>query len=173
MEVECANVYASAGIPPTDDPPALATLCQRILRATVQLSYSVLKVTMRRDHAGKTLLVPAHLSDADARFATALAVAEHWLKRRSIDAANASRLAGALLCPRPSFLRVVDAVGYDVSAIAECFGVTETVALLRIGEVTGQPVVLSDRTSNVVHVRGRREPGLRPIRMQRQGVALA
>lgn len=57
--------------------------------------------------------------------------------------ANAGGLAAALLCPRPSFLRVVERVGYDVPAIAECFRVTETLAHLRYGEVTGQPVVAS------------------------------
>lgn len=165
MEAECANAYTCAGFLATDDPPSVDALCQALMLTRPRFA-DVSRVTVQFRRGKWAMLVPEHLSDEDARFAAALVVAEHWLKLRGIDAANASQLAGALLCPRPAFLRCVELVGRDAETLADLFGCPVEVALLRIGEVTGQPVVLSDRTSNVVHMRGRRERGTRPLRME-------
>lgn len=51
-------------------------------------------------------------------------------------------LGARLLCPAPAFRRVVSRVGHRVHGIAEAFGVSQALSLLRLGEVTGRPVVL-------------------------------
>lgn len=50
-----------------------------------------------------------------------------------------------LLCPTRAMRRVVSHHGHRVHAIAEAFGVTQGMSLLRIGEVTGRPVALLRR----------------------------
>lgn len=47
-----------------------------------------------------------------------------------------------LLCPAPAFRRAVRQVGHRVHGLADAFGTTQGMALLRLGEVTGRPVVL-------------------------------
>jgi hypothetical protein len=56
--------------------------------------------------------------------------------------AMCNALAAALLAPRAAFRLAIFETGYDVPAIADAFRTTQSVALLRIGEVVGNPVVL-------------------------------
>lgn len=50
--------------------------------------------------------------------------------------------AGALLAPRPAMIRLYRAFGFDVEAIADEVGSTQTWAALRIGEVFHVPLVV-------------------------------
>jgi hypothetical protein len=50
--------------------------------------------------------------------------------------------AGALLAPRPAVIRLHRAFGFDLTAIADEVGSTETWAALRIGEVFHVPLVV-------------------------------
>lgn len=58
-----------------------------------------------------------------------------------------------LACPSPAFRRLVSKVGHRVHGIAEAFGVSQSMTLLRLGEVTGRPVLLLRQTQHIA--RGR------------------
>ncbi len=58
-------------------------------------------------------------------------------------------LGAALAVPRVEFRRAVGAVGHRVFALAAAFGVQQSVALLRLGEVTGRPVALLRPTAPI------------------------
>lgn len=51
-------------------------------------------------------------------------------------------LAGALVAPRHAFRAAVAKLGDDVEQMALTFGTTESLCLLRLGEVTGRPLAL-------------------------------
>ena len=55
-----------------------------------------------------------------------------------------------LLCPSRAVRAVVKHHGHRVHAIAEAFGVTQAMSLLRVGEVTGRPVALLRRPGVIV-----------------------
>lgn len=51
-------------------------------------------------------------------------------------------VAARLLCPTPAFKLGVREFGHSVRRLADAFGSTQAMSLLRIGEVTGRPVLL-------------------------------
>lgn len=68
------------------------------------------------------------------------------------EEASADYLGAALIAPRRAFLSARRAIGEDLAQLAETFGITETGAALRLGEVTGQPLAVIAPAS--VRVRG-------------------
>ena len=88
----------------------------------------------------------------------------HELGERALAAAGygepdreqvADAVAAALVAPRPAFRSALAAFGATpdaLSSLAHAFGITQSIAALRIGEVTGRPLALV--TPRRVHVRG-------------------
>lgn len=163
MDRECAAIYRQAGLDPDGEPPAMGALARSILSAEPMFD-RVDRILVRRVGGRWRVLVPAGATDADARFAVADTVAWWWLKRFSAGASRAPELASRLLCPHASFARCLDAIGEDVPELARRYGVGEPLALLRIGEVTGRPVVLQG--DQIIRIRGdsARWHGLRSAR---------
>lgn len=86
------------------------------------------------------------LSSRDALFAVAHELG-HWLLERhgvtvEDEEVAADLLAGALLAPRAAWRSAVRAHGRDLAELAEAFGVTETCAALRWGEVEHVPLAV-------------------------------
>lgn len=59
--------------------------------------------------------------------------------------ARCDAVGAALVAPRAAFRRAVHRVGHSVHRLAEAFVVPQALSLLRIGEVTGRPVLLLRR----------------------------
>lgn len=124
------------------------------------------------------------LPPAERRFAALHEVA-HWALGLQASEAACDRLAGALLVPRLPFLRALRSRGERVRSFAAYFGVSETCAWLRLGEVAAEPIAVV--TPRAVRIRGaafswpteprlrelaerRRVPGLRKARPRGDGL---
>jgi hypothetical protein len=87
-----------------------------------------------------------------AGFAVAHELAEWRVRAEGGTEAACDALGAALITPRPAFLRALGR-SQTVTEVAATFGSTESLAWLRIGEVTGTPLCLVAPTT--VRVRGR------------------
>jgi hypothetical protein len=102
------------------------------------------------------LLVARRLPPRRVGFAVAHELAEHVMARAEYMGDDVERIANAaaaaVVAPRKMFRRRYVAVGPAVSTLADAFATSETLAALRIGEVTDVPTALVDASS--VRVRG-------------------
>lgn len=83
----------------------------------------------------------------------------HWLVRREglgtgdlREERMADYVGAAVIAPRAAFRAAYRTFGEDLPMLAERFGITETGAALRLGEVTGQPLAVV--SPQQVRVRG-------------------
>lgn len=190
-EGNAAYLYELAGADP-EDPPGVVALARAVLgRDAVEL---VPSTAVREDAAlarvGERWRIYARrgLPAERLTFAVAHELAE-WCYRESHDERlelACDALAGAIVVPRPAFVRVLGAFtdwGSAFTAAAEAFRTTESCAALRLGEATGRPVALVG--PQVVRVRGeawewppedalralarRPAPGVARVRLVRRG----
>lgn len=140
--------------------------------------------------AGDTIIAyRASLPEPYAQHAIAHEIG-HWaLERCGVDDSEegSDYIAAALLMPRAAFVQRVREVGVEPLQLALSFGVTETAAILRYGEVMGAPLALIAPAT--VRVRGPESwvwpdeptlrkaavtglPGLAKVRLQGKRVAL-
>lgn len=97
-------------------------------------------------HGQQRIRLPRRRSPAEMNFLVGHELAEWWLKREGYvsewieDVANA--LAASLVAPRRAFLRAYREHGHDYTTLASLFCSSESLVVLRIGEVTGEPVLL-------------------------------
>src|SRR5690606_20448216 len=97
--------------------------------------------------SGRTRIrIPRRHSPAEINFLVAHEVAEWWLRREGYDGEDvedvANAIAASLVAPRRAFAAAVLEHGHDYPTLAELFCATESLVVLRIGEVTGEPIVL-------------------------------
>lgn len=141
IEGDALALFSEAGADPRD-PPSIAALCRAL---TGHAPRFIAQAAEARLVGGRVFLRRGLLT-ARARWLVGHELAEwHYLRARYRGAdieARCDALGAALVAPRPAFLAATRAVGHAVFSLAEAFGVTQSVALLRIGEVTGRPVVL-------------------------------
>lgn len=84
----------------------------------------------------------------------------------------ANQIAAALSAPRRGYGRACAELGPDFAALADDFGLTQTSAALRYGEVTGTPVaVLTPRSVRVRDAGDWRWPSVQQIRRGLPGMA--
>jgi hypothetical protein len=106
-----------------------------------------------------------------ARWLVGHELAEWWLgdalfsslveRERVCDAIGA-----ALVAPAPEFARAIVALDHSVTALAQAFDVPVSLALLRIGEVTGRPVrLLGPRPRERGQPREDWTTGVHPVRL--------
>lgn len=74
----------------------------------------------------------------------------HWLFRRRgseplNEEARCDAIGACLIAPRAAFAAATRVIGHRVHELASAFNTTQSLALLRIGEVTGRPVILLRR----------------------------
>jgi hypothetical protein len=88
----------------------------------------------------------AGVPDARAKHNGGHELSHWWLDRigyRGLDLEERCDALGAMFAaPRETFLRVIKVVDHAVYDLANTFGITQSVAMLRVGEVTGRPVLL-------------------------------
>lgn len=111
------------------------------------------RIALRR---GDAIWIPACASEIEQRFAAAHELGHWLLEEHGLDAHDedaANYLAAALLMPRCHFAAAVRALSYDIPEIARAFGVTQTAALLRLGEMGAVELSVVETPSRV-YVRG-------------------
>lgn len=103
---------------------------------------------------GLSIIVAPRLPLERLVFAVAHELAEWVLGSRADETTEAlcDAAAAAIVAPRDAFLDWHADVGDDLPALAAAFRVTETCMAMRIGEVTGRPVIVV--APDHAHVRG-------------------
>lgn len=105
------------------------------------------------------IVVGRHVPSAYALHALAHELGHYLLRGAGLNEAEeeaaADYLGACLIAPRPAYRAALRSLGPDVRRLAEAFGTTETGAALRVGEVTGRPLVVV--APHRVRVRGPEE----------------
>lgn len=146
MEGDAAEVYRFAGAE-LDEPPSIARLCELVTGFAPRYERMRPGGRCAVDDAGDLRVrVRPSLPARRARFIVAHEIAEWWYLRTGYaepdieDRCNA--LGAALVVPRPAAQLVLRESGHSPMLLSQVFGVERCLALLRVGEVTGRPVVL-------------------------------
>lgn len=79
----------------------------------------------------------------------------HWYYRTrgmrpALEEWRCDAIGACLVAPRPPFLEATQIIGHHVHELARAFETTQSLALLRLGEVTGRPVALLRGTATIV-----------------------
>jgi hypothetical protein len=102
------------------------------------------------------IFVREGLSPQEANFAVGHELGEHWLKREGYDGEDleqaANYIGAALVAPRPTFVTAVRELGEDWTALSQRFVSTESLVVLRWGEIRCEPLALVSPA--LVRVRG-------------------
>ena len=132
---------------------------------------------------GLEVLVNEGLTPARARLKAAHELGHWWYERvgyRGRDIEHRCDLFGAaIVAPWPAFKASMRWAGHRVHDLARCFNTTQSLALLRVGEVSGRPVMLLrpagpivrgeafvwPRTSTVVRALGEGRAAVHPLRI--------
>ena len=183
IEGDCAAIHALAGVDPAK-PFSVRTLAVRLMGRPPRFARILREATIGTWAGGPQICIRHGTPGPRARWLTGHELAEWWYSRigyRGEDReARCDALGAALVVPRVAFVRARRSHGDDPIALAEALKTTQSLALLRLGECIGTPVVL-DRPAGPI-VRGaeyawpplpelRRElareprPGLRKVRI--------
>lgn len=107
-------------------------------------------ITERRGR-GHVILLQSGMTEIAQSWFVALEIARHLLPN---DAAEAERLAACLRAPRPA-VRAIVGTGTNFFALASRCEISESSAVLRLGEATSRPAALV--IGDVVRFRGERQ----------------
>jgi hypothetical protein len=130
-------------------------------------------------------VIARHLPPLYAHFAIAHEIGHYLLRRARFVGDDEERaadyLGAALIAPRRAFLAARRAMGDDLPNLARTFGMTETAAALRLGEVCHVPLavvapqtvrvrgpeewVWPDESTLRRWARGLAQPGIRKVRL--------
>lgn len=154
-DANALQIYAQAGCDP-EDPPGPVLLAAAIGLRIVWRA-GIRGARLRRETL--EILVSSRLSPVALAWAVAHEIAEWHLGRIGYDDADREQasdaLAAALILPIPAYRRATAAFGGTVVAlpdISHAFRTSQSIAALRMGEVTGRPLALV--TPSRVHLRG-------------------
>jgi hypothetical protein len=178
IEGDAEAIYRELGFDPSS-PPSMAALC----RAATGHSPKFVGQPQEARLVGDQVFLRRGVLAARATWLVGHELAERRLRhlryRGSDIEARCDALGAALVAPRPAFRAAIRELGHAVYALAESFNTTQSVALLRIGEVTGRPVVLLrwpdpivrggpyewPSTSELVRTLRERRPEVHPVRI--------
>lgn len=151
IEAVAERVYRAAGYSLEEQAPPLA-LAERLLGdgavRTAQPRAMASRGALVRVGTSWRIYLNASCDPRRKRFVLLHELA-HWALPDGSEE-QCDRLAGALLMPSRLFLRGVAC--RSPSALADCFGTSESCTWLRVGEVTGRPVALV--TPKSIRLRG-------------------
>jgi hypothetical protein len=145
VEGDADAIYKIAGCD-TEQPPSIGRLCLALT------GFAPKVVDMHNE--GRCCRVGEHwrvfvrrgMTPERSVFIAGHELAEWWylsIGHRDDDIEQrCDALGAALVAPRRAFKRALRAVGHSVTQLATAFQAPQQMALLRIGEVTGRPVVL-------------------------------
>lgn len=189
IEGDAVAMFALARLE-RDDAPSMDLLCLRLLKSKPR------RVTMGREadlHPGLggqyVLRVHRACPKDRARFLVGHELAEWWYRGRSWAGGHPEReawcdaLGAALVAPRPAFQRAVKALDNRVHRLAEAFNIPRACTMLRVGEVTGRPVLYPLRgiargepfvwpPAALARALRERPRGVHPVRLDRRELGL-
>lgn len=167
VEGLAAWAYRTAGVD-DDAPVSPLELARKVLRSDVPIHrFHGLRTPTALARVGEEwrIYVRNRLTPRAMAWLTAHEVAEYILRIEGYRGADvetvADQVAAALRCPRRAYLRALRACGTDWPELAAAFGTSQSSAVLRWGEVTGEPVLL---VAPAHPPRPRGEPYLWPAR---------
>lgn len=153
-DADVSSLYQQHRINP-QSPPSAEGLAWRLARATVVRVVALKTATFV--HAKNEIWVPADRDEYAREWAIAHELGEWHAEQLRLPAAHRERyaqaFAAAAIAPPPLVWEAVSCVGWSLSQLARTLGLTQSVAALRVGEVTGSPVALV--TPRAIHTRGR------------------
>ena len=146
VEGDAVDVYRFAGAE-LDEPPSIARLCELVTGFAPRYERMRPDGKCAADEDGELRVsVRPTLPARRARFIVAHEIAEWWYARSGYACADiedrCNALGAALVVPRAAARLVIREAGHSPMMLAQVFGVERCLSLLRIGEVTGRPVVL-------------------------------
>lgn len=148
MEGEAAAIYRFAGVNP-DQAMSPGELCRRCLGTAPQFAPLRVEAALCRVRDEWRVFVRKGTRPTRARWLVGHELAEWWLKRQGHTGEDIEQrcdaIGAALVAPAPVVRRAMRLDGDDPIALAQRLKTTESLALLRVGEVTGQPVLLAHR----------------------------
>lgn len=175
-EADALEILRMAGHHDDEDPPNMAQLCRALLGAPPQIAPIRSEACLARVRDQSRVYLRKGLDPARARWLVGHELAEWYYQRSGYigddieDRCDA--VGAALVAPARAFRSGVRAVGYSVHELAAAFVVPEALALLRVGEVTGRPVLLLRKPAPIHRgepyvwpKRGMRDPSVHPIRI--------
>lgn len=156
IEGDVLCIYDRAAEDP-EDPPAIGRLVEKLLGArpsTAPLLVDQACLVMLQGEW--RIFVRRGTPTIRARWLVGHELAEWWYRKvRGYTGEDVEErcdaLGAALVAPRPAVRAELRRLGgHRVHLLAERFGTTQSVALLRIGEVTGRPVALVRKPAPIV-----------------------
>lgn len=136
------------------DPVSVAALC---VAATGRRPRQVAldgEARLEPREEGLEVLVNRALAPARARLKVGHELGHWWYQRvgyRGADIEHRCDLFGAaIIAPWPAFKTAMRHAGHRVHELAQRFATTQSLALLRVGEVSGRPVMLLRPAGHIV-----------------------
>lgn len=147
-EVEDAalSLYRMKGFDP-DEPPSMKELCRACIDSDPERVGVVGESDITPINGRWRMRVHRMILPERAAWLIGHELGEWWYRTRGHAFCHAELEArcdafgAALVTPREAFARAVKRIGHRVHSLARRFRTTQAVALLRIGEVAGRPVV--------------------------------
>ncbi len=143
VEGDAQAIYAMARAD-EEEPPSVAELACALLGREPGFGRIEPEAKLRR--LDDAVLIREGVAPARARWLAAHEIAEWYYEQRGYDAedreARCDALGASLVVPRRALLAAIEVRGHRVHLLAEDFATTQSLMLLRIGEVTGRPVLL-------------------------------
>lgn len=149
VEGDAAAIYERCGLD-AEEPPSIGQLCTLLTGfAPTMVPHMLNEGRCGRVGDAWRVFVRAGLPKERAVFITAHECAE-WFYRsidyREPDIEHRCDALGAyLVAPRAAFRLAIATLGHSVRDLASAFNAPRSLALLRIGETTGRPVILLRR----------------------------
>lgn len=142
-EGEAGSLLATAELTDLDGPTPMAELCRRLLGVSPRWA----SLSTEARVVGSQVLLRRGLPHARARWLIGHEIAEWHLARLNYRGEDiervCDRIGAALAVQRPAFRAAIRSIGrHAVHELARRFATTQSLALLRVGEVTGRPVAL-------------------------------
>lgn len=130
----------------SDDPPSVADLSLALMQREPEFARIHQEAKLPSAEEGRRPLVRVGVLPARARWLAAHEIAEWYYAHIEYDEPDVEErcdaLGAALIAPRLAFRRAISVLDHSVYQLAEAFATTQSLALLRVGEVTGRPVAL-------------------------------
>lgn len=144
--------YAGRGLDPLA-PPSMTALCRALFECAPEAKDDLPRESLMGVLDGRvSIFYRPELILTRRRFCIAHEIAHALLGTHHAHAhggnveAEADCLAACLLAPLPAWRAMIGRVGHSVYDLAHAFSITQSAALLRLGETEGRPVrLLGDR----------------------------
>jgi len=147
IEGEASALLEKFGLNDEDGPTPMVELCRRALGCAPRWTSLRQEAKLGVDVDGRLAVqLRRGIAPPRARWLIGHELAEWWMKRygyqRDDIEDRADAIGACIAVPRANFQRAIKTMAHSVTKLARAFATTESLALLRVGETTGRPVLL-------------------------------